>query len=306
MFVIQNDCVYLTFQIEKFFATRAIADVHLIQEAKLYHTVKVRNYDDQFQNIYHALHHNQKWRALWSPENTQKLGWASITTKNGIFSNCRRKHWIERIPTINTRYCMSKFELEGKSILLISFHGEHNSLSNVQKTEKLKRFLQDFYQLKEKLQCDHLIIGGDFNLDLDEVYNENWNFLQSRLNLKIVPYKSQRCYIQGSRKSPIYPRTNLKKIDGLICDMDIQVQSVVVYTDKIVRDFSDPNTTVVKSGLERHLMDHHPILFKLMLPVRKNRTRGRQLPRWATKHTKTPPKRRQKTAKHLPKCAIRW
>ncbi len=169
----------------------------------------------------------------------------------------------------NKRYCISKFEIEGKSVLLVSFHGTHIRLSNRLKKIKLSQFLQKFCQYKKDLQCDHLIIGGDFNLDLDEFNNENLLFMQS-LKLKIVPYKNQRCFIPDPRKNHIHSKYDLKKIDGLICDLDTEVESVVVFTDKNQKDESDPQTLVVKSNLPRHLLDHHPTLFKLRLPSKKN------------------------------------
>jgi hypothetical protein len=151
------------------------------------------------------------------------------------------------------RFAISKYSIQDELLLVVSFHGYHR-MNMVKKTENLKKYLQGFLEMKRQSGCNHLIIGGDFNIDLDNFETEEWQFLEE-LNLKIVPYQNQR---DGS------------KIDGLICDKAIANLgvAVTVYSDKDAATDDEENTTVSLSGLPRFTMDHHLILFNLKLPLR--------------------------------------
>ena len=123
------------------------------------------------------------------------------------------------------------------------------------KTDYLLQGLEEFISEKAATKSDHLVIGGDFNLNLDDFEQKNIDHL-NRIGLKVVPYSNQR---EG------------QKFDGLICDRDILVSKVTVYTDIIQKDsphnkqndvvHEDPTTTVVYSQLPKDVMDHHPIRF---------------------------------------------
>jgi hypothetical protein len=109
---------------------------------------------------------------------------------------------------------------------------------------------------KKSTRSDHLLIGGDFNVNLDDFERENIPLL-NRLGLKVVHYDNQR---------------DGEKVDGLICDKDIKVSNVTVYSDNVqpqVRHTDDSDniqneclTTVVSSGIPKHVLDHHPIRLK--------------------------------------------
>ncbi len=76
-------------------------------------------------------------------------------------------------------------------------------------------------QKSPNVKCDYLIIGGDFNLDLN-LFKEKKKDILDQLSLKIIPYAPQR---PGQRKhatrktwSNVYFEDCKDKLDGLICD----------------------------------------------------------------------------------------
>jgi hypothetical protein len=153
-----------------------------------------------------------------------------------------------------------------QSVLLVNFHGEHKMLAD-EKMQSFRAYLQIFQQLKEKEKCNHLVIAGDFNFDLDTFKNNhlNKNILES-LNLMVVPYTPQRMG-KDTKGNP-----KLKdKVDGLICDKALwkNGQEVVVYHDtkKEKPATVESNWThIVSSKVPQAVLDHDPILFTLWIP----------------------------------------
>ena len=82
----------------------------------------------------------------------------------------------EEIEKKNERYDLSDFHCSGQLVthiltevkfILISFHGEHNSLSDTKKKERLKIFIDEMRKVANDYELP-VIVGGDFNLEVIE------------------------------------------------------------------------------------------------------------------------------------------
>jgi hypothetical protein len=198
------------------------------------------------------------------------------------------------------RYCAGQFTFAGKKILLVSFHG-NNELDKEDKklkddprfeaikgengTKKIKaikqfrlgEYLEEFQDLKDANHCDHLIVGGDFNLNVDKLLvpdeiraqsptlgqellrerQEDFIELFNRLNLQIVPYNSQK-----------------RKYEALICDSGLSDEAITVkvYTKKEKKDEAGNILTMDGNTLLQHFPDftqntlnHDPLLFTIKI-----------------------------------------
>jgi hypothetical protein len=244
-------------------------DIFLIQEAYTHYQtiaqldgscIRVKTRDDQIGAIENRLQISGNWKH-WSIVEYQT---DSLTKSNLVITNTRRVKRKERkdesqndcshfFPeTYQNRICYGRMEIEGESILAVSFHGYHKKIAT-NKILDLKILLEAFSDYKRSSRCGHFFIGGDFNVDLDRFEREESQFLE-KWNLKVVPYKNQR---------------DGRKIDGLICDKEIADLgvAVTVYTDNDTLT-EDENTKVCYSGISLHTLDHHPIKFNLKLPIR--------------------------------------
>jgi len=142
----------------------------------------------------------------------------------------------------------------------------------------LRNYLQFFWNLKTDIKCDHLIVAGDFNDNMDkfnkkhehkynvvkqkalaEEQSENIALLK-KYDLVIVPYENQRNKNKLNQK-------NISKYDTLICDKGLtQDGKVKVYCNK--KASSDlPDTEVVHVDFSEQTLNHHPLLFTLKFTV---------------------------------------
>jgi hypothetical protein len=201
---------------------------------------------------------------------------------------------IEELTTTGGRYCAGQFTFRGKKILLVSFHGNNEldargkELKTDQRFSRIKgengskqtraikqfrlgEYLEEFHKLKVDNQCDHLIVGGDFNLDMNKLLDvitikrktkkngrkdlrerqEEFTSLFNSLNLKIVPYTHQR---EGQKN----------KVDALICDKDLSNDiRVTVYCNKY--DGTVEDTSIKNFPFSQNTLDHHPLLFTIKI-----------------------------------------
>jgi len=198
-----------------------------------------------------------------------------------------------------SRFCIGQFTVQenGVKLLLVCFHGHHKSLTIPEKRINLRYYLRLFQKVKESSKSNFLIVGGDFNLDLDD-FEELEKFekfepnILNELGLKIIPYNPQRLGADGKKK---------KKVDGLICDerlllkpMEVTVfhhfpkdckiisqiketankkkeVEIVECKDKCSSmDFEEDATNVVCSHVPAEILDHDPVLFTLWIPTLEN------------------------------------
>jgi hypothetical protein len=193
------------------------------------------------------------------------------------------------------RYCIGQFTFRRKKILLVSFHGNKNldtedlelktdtrfkDITKANQTKAIKKFrlgeyLKIFHKLKIDNKCHHLIVGGDFNLNVDELLDaitiirktKSQKSLRERqlefadlfnsLNLQIVPYTHQR---EGQ----------LNKIDALICDNGLSNDiKVTVFSNGNIIPGGD--TLVNNSLFSKNSLDHDPLLFtiKMKVPIKE-------------------------------------
>ena len=188
------------------------------------------------------------------------------------------------------RYCTAQFTFQKKNILLISLHAifklgdEGANLkedprfsangetldANAIKKFLLGELLEKFHKLKGDKECDHLIIGGDFNLNMDtllDVKKSNKKPLLKKMqedlnktfidcNLMIVPYLHQR--MKGKTK-----------FDTLICDKDLADQfTVTIFFNTDIRAIKSPlpaHTNVAHFPFSENSLDHDPLLFTIKL-----------------------------------------
>jgi hypothetical protein len=222
-------------------------EICLLQEAYIWKNSR----NNQIRDVIEALNTNGNWtwfrRREYSSDHFNKF--------NAIFCNESGGRITWKGPVylgdLLQRFCAYRLNIEGETVLVVSFHGFYKKPVYDRKCY-LERFINFFCEERRLSGSSHLIIGGDFNIDLDEFGQGHDQFLQEK-NLKIVPYQNQR---------------NGGKIDGLICDVDIDVNGVTVFADKVSEEKTGENTEVVRTNLSRHTLDHQPILFQLGLPVR--------------------------------------
>jgi hypothetical protein len=109
-----------------------------------------------------------------------------------------------------------------RSVLLVNYHGERNGIAEKERVQNFLVYLQLFQKFKVQRDCNYLVIGGDFNFDLDTFAENNQTFLDEKYNLKVVPYQSER-----KRKTK---KGNIRndKVDGLICDKEMWIEDAKV------------------------------------------------------------------------------
>jgi hypothetical protein len=161
------------------------------------------------------------------------------------------------------RFCPGQFTFQGKKILLISFHGDSKLDKNEtdprfagnDKPTRLRQYLTHFQELRTSTKSDHLIIGGDFNRDLDK---PEFSGIFTKFNLQIVPYKHQR----------------KKKVDALICDNGLSKDiTVTVYIKEEKKDKvgnilkKDGDTFLEHFKFSKNSLDHDPLLFTIKIKV---------------------------------------
>jgi hypothetical protein len=169
-----------------------------------------------------------------------------------------------------------------RSVLLVNYHGERNGITEEEKMQTFLVYLKLFQKFKVKRGCDYLVIGGDFNFDLDNFDRRNQMLLDQSYNLKVVPYQSER--ERRTKKGNILR----DKVDGLICDKEMwnEDEKVVVYqrentegrgenTSHGSQDYNYTGvdltqlTTIENSQISVDILDHDPVLFTLRLPKEK-------------------------------------
>ena len=238
-------------------------DVLLIQEA---HTLHCQQDDfphsSPYSQIKDLLFSLSKDSVLWcaySEEHHQerpKTKKYNLVISKNVFSPFQTRFQNQT----DSRFCAQKIVFQSETVLAVSFHGRYR-IPIVDRIKELLDYIAKFVELKRSSGSGHVLIGGDFNLDLDEFEKDHIPFLDS-LGLKVVHYSNQR---------------DGQKFDGLICDKDIRVANVTVYSENLPNDvhfrdgqldvhFRVDQTDVISSKIPKHVMDHHPIKFDLMLP----------------------------------------
>jgi hypothetical protein len=205
--------------------------------------------------------------SVWLPTDNPKYqkieSYNMIMAKNGHPGSKKKSETL--------RYCAGQFTFQGKEILFISFHGDQTLGKNEtdprfagkDKSDCLRVYFQMFLELKESTNSDHLIIGGDFNFDLDTL--EFCEILRD-FPLKIVPYKKQRRGKKG---------TLLRKLDALICDEGLSSYEikVTVYIKEEKKDKKgnilnkDGDTFLEHFKFSKNSLDHDPLLFTIKMKV---------------------------------------
>ncbi len=200
----------------------------------------------------------------WIPRNNPKYlrieSYNMIMAKNG--------HPGSQKTSETLRYCAGQFTFQGKAILFISFHGDQTLGKNEtdprfagkDKSDCLRVYFQMFLELKESTNSDHLIIGGDFNINLD---TPEFIEILRDFPLKIVPYKKQRRGQTG---------TLLRKIDALICDEELfsnDIKVTVYSKEQTVNPegYDDEGTLVKHFAFSQNSLDHDPLLFAIKITV---------------------------------------
>jgi endonuclease/exonuclease/phosphatase family metal-dependent hydrolase len=140
-------------------------------------------------------------------------------------------------------YCAGKFTFKNKFILMISYHGDPSHL-----VEHLEMFLK----LQENKECKHLIIGGDFGFNMDQLeLGENLRKLFKIFQLNIVTYKNQ-----GRAKTVT-----------LICNESLfNTTNVTVYSNKKrnpLLDYNDNGTFVKYFHFSRNTLTLDPIMINI-------------------------------------------
>jgi hypothetical protein len=153
-------------------------------------------------------------------------------------------------------------------MIIVSFHGNYRMTEEI-RFKNLRNYLNFFQYLKKLTKSKYLIVGGDFNLDMDEYSAQKkldnkgnvkmTETILKDLGLKIVPYESQRKKKNGERA---------KKIDALICDKKLRCDEVVVFHNS--REEEEENLTrVLPSEIPPNVLDHDPVMFKLWIPEKR-------------------------------------
>ena len=222
-------------------------DVCLLQEAYIWKNSR----NNQIRDVTKTFTKKGRWFWAWSREYSTDY----FEKFNAIIYNQSSSPVCEPnslyLGDLPARFCVVKLNIKGETVLVVSFHGFYKR-TIADRELNLRRFLNFFCTVKQNSGSSHLIVGGDFNVDLDRFGQGNNQFLKN-LNLKIVSYRKQR---------------NGGKIDGLICDKGIDVKGVTVFAENDCQAKLVGKTKVVRSSLSRHTLDHQPLLFQLGLPVR--------------------------------------
>jgi hypothetical protein len=273
-------------------------DFLLLQEVKIKKHQNRRESIDQISDISESLGH---YRATDGTRKSYSLFWGEGSLhipKNEGFERiesynmimCKGEHQGTQFQLEAKRYCVGQFTFKGKEILLVSFHGnskldatdiklKNNSrFSQIAETEIIKaikqfrlgKYLNLFHKLKVDNKCDHLIIGGDLNLNVDKLLvpdeikaktptpgqlllrqrQEDFIQLFDSLGLQIVPYNHQR---NGRRK-----------IDALICDKDLS-NNIGVTVFSSGKYIPGGDTLVNNSLFSQNCLDHDPLLFNIRI-----------------------------------------
>jgi hypothetical protein len=212
----------------------------------------------------------------------------------------KEEHGGTQIRSNAKRYCAGQFTFNGsqtRQILLVSFHGNSQLdktdlklrddlrfkyITKANQTKAIKQYrlgeyLKIFHKLKNDNNCHHLIVGGDFNLNVDELLDvitirrttpsqtlltqrqEEFIQLFNSLNLKIVPYT--------------HLRDGKEKKDALICDNSLSNDiRVTVYCNK--PDGTVGDTSIKNFPFSENSLDHDPLLFtiNIQLPTSEDKT----------------------------------
>ncbi len=187
------------------------------------------------------------------------------------------------------RFCYGRFKIMGENFLIVSFHGHWKlregfgkELKTNPKFEKIKKedrvaairwfllknYLQCFHDLKLKMNCQFMLVGGDFNVDMDDFQEKEEIGILGKLRLKTIQYQNQR------KRGKITPDDiKLKrKIDTLVCDQvlkDVEVRTYVTKDYAIKKDEDKKcvkeqlNSLVIQAKIDDKTLDHHPILCTL-------------------------------------------
>lgn len=114
------------------------------------------------------------------------------------------------------RFLFTVLNSGNRSVLLANYHGERNGIAEEERVRNFLVYLKLFQRVKVERDCDYLVIGGDFNFDLDRI--DILNFLDEKYNLKVVPYQSE--IKRKTKKGNILN----DKLDGLICDKEMWIE----------------------------------------------------------------------------------
>ena len=100
--------------------------------------------------------------SLWSSEWGYKSIFSCLSSARGgvaiLFNNNFSFEILRVYSHTNGRFTICDIKTEDKCITLANLYAPNNDKP---------RFFQDFFVHLDDFQCDHLIIGGDFNLVLD-------------------------------------------------------------------------------------------------------------------------------------------
>jgi ankyrin repeat protein len=157
----------------------------------------------------HEISTNLKY---WRTKDRRHKGYLTIKNKesqnkyNTIMYKAEHQVTQIQAPQIHMsekdeRYCAGRFTFKEKDILLVSFHGKYqldetdkaecdyrcSAIADTDKTTAKKQVrLVNYLAAIRQLQFDHLIIGGGFNLNVDELLELNTDLFDT-LELKIIP-----------------------------------------------------------------------------------------------------------------------
>ena len=186
----------------------------------------------------------EKERFFTTLQTSSKVGGASIFLPQ-LFDNCLSviytKADLNEIPRFISIIC----KLQNDSNILIC--GYYGSARSGEKHESLKRLLSHLEELNERFSCEHLVLGGDFNLTLDsissgscqesKIFNEilsTFNFVDSKI-YGTLPNEKETKNIKHNGLDAILSRdactylpqvSNQKsnRIDGIFISGNLQVK----------------------------------------------------------------------------------
>jgi hypothetical protein len=223
---------------------------------------------------------------------------AETIEKKSVYTMIMAGHPGSQKMSEKPRYCAGHFEFKRTThILLVSFHGNKNldaedlklkkdprfkDITEANQIKAIKQFrlgeyLKIFHKLKIDNKCHHLIVGGDFNLNVDKLLvpdeiraqsptlgqlllekrQEDFIELFNRLDLQIVPYNSQK-----------------RKYEALICDSGLSnAITATVYIKEAKKDKAgnilkkDGDTFLEHFKFSKNSLDHDPLLFTIKMKV---------------------------------------
>jgi hypothetical protein len=214
-------------------------------------------------------------------------GFERIVSYNMIMY--KEEHGGTQIRSNGKRYCIGQFTFRRKKILLVSFHGNKNldtedlelktdtrfkDITEVNQIKAIKqyrlgKYLEIFHKLKVYNNCQHLIVGGDFNLNIDKLLVLDKIKAKKPTQGQKLLKQRQAEFIQLFNRLDLqieykHHRNGKNKFDALVCDKGLSNDiKVTVYCNKSEETVGD--TSIKNVPFSQYTLDHHPLLFTIKI-----------------------------------------